>query len=273
MPPNEPILRPEDHRVFNQLRATARAYAATARHRAKVDESRRAIQSMREKAPDAEVAWSAGKDSTALAHICATEGVTRAMSVKDDLDYPGEDTYLEARAAEWGITLTILRPPFSLQDWLRDCGAAAGDDLHGRATEFSERGFYSLLNERKRTLGYPGIYLGLRAEESRGRRLNHATRGMIYAADRDGTPELTCQPLAKWTGLDVWAYIFSHDIEPLPVYRCVALHHAADPSRLRKSWWVAGSASQDGHVLWLRYYYPSLYARLVELMPDAKGYA
>ena len=270
---DEPILTQDDHDVYRMLTMVARARASMAIYRFKVDLSRHHIKVMLKDAPDAVISWSAGKDSTAMAHLCASCGVREAISVKDDLDFPGEEEYIIRYAKEWGISLEILRPPFSLQEWLSKCGAEAGDDLHSRATAFSQEGFYRLLAADKLRRGYPGVYLGLRAAESKGRKMNYSVRGALYDAIRDGTKEPTCTPIVHWEDLDVWAYLISNGIDPLPVYRCLALHHRASPGRLRKSWWVPGSASQDGQVIWLRHYWPSLYRRLLTIMPEASQFA
>jgi 3'-phosphoadenosine 5'-phosphosulfate sulfotransferase (PAPS reductase)/FAD synthetase len=192
----------------------------------------------------------------------------RVMSIKDDCDYPGEVEYIERLAKKWGVELDIVRPGFSLQEALRDGGAEAGDDLHSRASAFSDAGFYSLIETYRQRHGIPGVYLGLRKNESHARLMHRAKRGAVYTK-RDG--ETVCMPLCDWSDVDVYAYLFAHDIEPLHVYRCVRL--ARSPADIRKSWWVPGSAARYGQVVWLRTYYPSLYARLCELMPDARSLA
>lgn len=269
----EPILRPEDHRVFGMLMSTARAHARTTAYAKRVDEARATIAQMIGCAPSAEVAWSGGKDSTVLAHMCANMGVQRAVAIDDDLSYPDIGDYLVSRAAEFGMSLDVVHPQFSLQSWLAESRSAAGESLRARGSRFADRAFYDIVDARARALGNPGVYLGLRGEESHGRKMNLATHGLLYRRKNNGHPEWTAQPLGRWSGMDVWAYLASHDIEPHSVYRCVALHHRNEPWRVRKSWWVPGTEARYGFAVWLRYYWPSLYARLIELMPDAKGLA
>lgn len=115
-----------------------------------------------------------------------------------------------------------------------------------------------------------GIFLGLRQEESRGRRMNRVTRGTLY---RKASGQYVATPIVDWSGLDVMAYMASRDIEPLSVYRCVAFMHADEPWRVRKSWWIPGASTRFGGIAWLRRYYPSLFARLCELLPDARHHA
>jgi 3'-phosphoadenosine 5'-phosphosulfate sulfotransferase (PAPS reductase)/FAD synthetase len=211
--------------------------------------------------------WSGGKDSTVMSHLAL--GVDRSLelvSEKDDLDYPGERAFVERSAENWGARLTVLEPQISPAKWMREHGALldVGSDLHGRAAELSKRCFYEVVE--RHTAGRP-IMLGLRSEESKGRAANRASRGIVYEAGG----RLVCQPIADWTGLDVMAYALTHGVELLPLYRCVALMHARHTWRLRKSWWVPGAAGSMGGVHWLRHYYPSLYAKLVEWWPISQS--
>ena len=265
---DEPVLTDDDRDLWAAWSETSCLWARGSVHAHRVDEARRAIADMQERAPRAYIAWSGGKDSTAMAHLAAGLGVRVAMSVKDDLDFPGEEEYLRVLAAQWGIRLDIERPAFSLQSWLVEHpGLDASDDMHGRATAFSEAAFYSLIDAYRDRHGCPGVYLGLRGEESRGRKMNLATRGLVY--EKCGG-EIVCQPLARWRGIDVFAYLLSRDIPVLPLYRCVALRR--EPDRIRKSWWLPGADSKRGGMIWLRTYWPSLYGRLCEIMPSARGW-
>lgn len=264
----EPLLTDDDRRLWAKWKRICLLHARTAGHKRRVEQARGHIRTMFDQCPDAYVAWSAGKDSTAMTHLVAEliPGV-RAMSIKDDCDYPGEVEYIERLANEWDVKLTIVRPSFSLQDALRDGQAEAGDDIHSRASEFADEGFYSLIEEYRHRLGLPGVYLGLRKDESHARLMNRAKRGAVYTK-RDG--ETVCMPLCDWSDRDVYAYLFTRDIELLPVYRCIRLHDS--PGRVRKSWWIPGK-NIDHHSIWLKTYYPSLHQRMCELMPGASRFA
>jgi 3'-phosphoadenosine 5'-phosphosulfate sulfotransferase (PAPS reductase)/FAD synthetase len=211
---------------------------------------------------------SAGKDSSVLGHLVASlDPSVEWVSEKDDLDYPGEREYVTALAGRCGSPLTIVEPPFSV--WARFAELAptlgAWEDIHGRAAALSHEAFYGVVEPATR--GRP-IFLGLRAEESRGRAMNRYSRGLTYTK-RSG--QTVCQPLGDWRALDVYAYAAAHDIPLLPVYQCVALMHRYDPSRVRKSWWVGGAANAHGHVRWLAHYWPSLFARLCSVMPQVRA--
>lgn len=265
----EPRLTPEDHRIWDAWARTALAHARTRAHARAVDQARAAVEAMTERCPDAYVAWSGGKDSTALTHLVRVDcGVpARAMAVKDDCDFPGEEDYIRTLASEWGVVLDVVRPPISLIAWLREHAQRldASEDVHGRSAELSRVAFYGPIDAYAQAWGRPGVYLGLRGEESHGRRMNAATRGAVYA-QRSG--DTVCQPLRNWRGLDVYGYLLARGIEPLHVYRCVRLHDR--PDRVRKSWWLPGAHTRHGGMVWLRAYYPTLYAQLANIFPDAR---
>lgn len=277
---HEPILTEEDLCLWNAWSRAALAHARTRLHARRVDEARRiAVDAMTADqsahVDDWYVGWSAGKDSTALVHLLRVDlGMDdiAVMSVKDDLDFPGEEEYLTRWATAWGIRVDIVRPRFSLQDLLAARGEDldASEDFHGRAAELSREGFYPIIDEYVKRTGRNRAFLGLRAEESFGRSRNVAMNGVTYTRKSDGVT--VCQPLARWTGLDVFGYLLSREIEPLHVYRCLALHHG-DAGRVRKSWWVPGANTRHGGMVWLRRYYPSLHRKLCELLPSAGRYA
>lgn len=264
---NEPILRPEDLRAWETWRRTALVHAESAKHlrrvRVAIDVATEAFE---ETGGNIVLMWSGGKDSTTMAHLVRVEAglPVVAVSEKDDLDYPGEEDYVTRLAAEWHLDLRIVRPPVSLVEWVEQNDVAAGEDIHGRSATLSKENFYSVVEGA--TDAFDGVYLGLRKGESHGRMMNRITHGHSYRR-RDG--KLVCQPLADWSGLDVMAYMAARDIDPLPMYRCIAFDpdHLGEPWRVRKSWWVPGAGARYGATAWLKHYYPSLYRKL-EVMVD-----
>lgn len=262
----DPRLRADDLRLWDSWRLAAAAHSGTHAHHRAVDRARAAAGQALEGGDVWACMVSAGKDSTALGHLVASLDPTVAwVSEKDDMDYPGEREYIERIAAMCGAALTIVEPEHSV--WARFSELAstmsAWADIHSRASKFSMDSFYSVVEQA--TVGR-SIFLGLRAEESRGRAMNRGSRGLLYAK-RSG--QRVGQPIADWRALDVYAYAEHHGLELLPLYQCVALMHRDDPSRIRKSWWVGGAANASGHIRWLSYYWPSLYAKLLAVMPHA----
>ena len=269
---DEPILHDEDRQAWTLLDHAARVHARSPAHRRKVEAARETVTRCIDATPDAAVGWSAGKDSTALVHLACVEmgHALPVYSEKDDLDFPGERDYIERLAALWGLDLTIVSPDVSLQQWIADHAGEldAGEDFHGRAAALSREHFYGLIESY--TGKHGAVLLGLRQEESRGRKMNRALRGKLY---QKRTGQWICTPLADWSGLDVFAYLLSRDVPVLDVYRCIGFMHRSEPWRVRKSWWIPGAHSRKGGMVWLRRYYPSLYRRLCRMLPDARRHA
>lgn len=271
----EPRLSSDDVRIWDAWRRTAAAHAGTRAFGRRVDAARSVVLRAMAVNPSPCLSWSGGKDSTVMVHLVRSEmGIDiPAASEKDDLDYPGEREYVEELAAAWGLRLTILTPPISPAEWFAEHAGqlAADEDVHARTAALSKVAFYDVVEAHGAAHGL--IFLGLRAGESYGRRMNRASRGTLYRKRPDRWHPVEGQwvatPLADWDGLDVLAYAESRDIELLPVYRCVALMHRHEPWHLRKSWWLPGANARWGGVVWLRHYWPSLYGRLCRLLPGA----
>lgn len=270
-----PRLTEQDEEIWSAWERRCRAHERTALFRGRLARAWNIIQRFLEAEPAAYVAWSAGKDSTAL--VCLVTEVivgrtirlrTKAMSVKDDLDFPGEEAYLKQIAEQYNIDLDIVRPEQSLQTLLGrlDGEIDPSEDFHSRVSEFSRIAFYPLIEAYQKNHGR-AVFLGLRGEESKGRKMNAWLRGPIYERKDGGR---ICQPLSCWSGLDVFAYLFSRDIPILNIYKCCRFHE--NPSFVRKSWWLPGSNTRHGGMVWLRTYWPELYNNLRQLLPDVSFY-
>lgn len=242
-------------------------HARTQAYRRRIDGARRVIDAALEQTRNWGVMWSAGKDSTVMTHMLRREGL-EVVSEKDDLDYPGEREYVQRLAAEWGLRLRIISPSISPAAWIAANSATmmAGHDIHSRAAGLSKACFYGLMREASAT--YDGIFLGLRAAESRARKTNRNVRGSLY---RRANCQWTCTPIADLCDQDIYAYALEHGVELLSIYRCIGLMHRDEPGRVRKSWWLPGDSASDGSVVWLRRYYPSLYRQMLAWFPVTAG--
>lgn len=279
-----PRLRPDDHRLWEGWRRTAFLHSKTQAHRRVVDAAKQVVDAALRVAPNSANLWSAGKDSTVLSHLIRVGLGVRCpvLSEKDDLDYPGELSYVGRLAALWDLDLRVLTPPVSPAAWIAKHAAELemGADIHGRAAGLSKACFYEVVE--KASAGFDGIFLGLRQEESAGRAADRATHHTvidgrrqldIYRRRSGANPgQWKATPLGGWRGIDVYAYAEQHEIELLPLYQCIAFMHAREPWRLRKSWWIPGSSSRHGGVAWLAHYYPALFARLRGWFPAAASF-
>jgi len=175
---NEPILSREDERIWNSWCATAMMHFRSAAHRRRVDQAKRITSACLEAHPNSAVMWSGGKDSTALSHLVAVELGAKVplVSEKDDLDFDGEESYLQRLASGWDASLEILRPPISPKQWFAEHAheLTFETDIHSRSAGLSKACFYNVVEEDNRKRG--AIFLGLRQRNPpTGRAITSAT--------------------------------------------------------------------------------------------------
>lgn len=250
-----------------------RAWAMSDTHRRRVDRAYEIVLQFMDGQPvNPRIAWSGGKDSTAMLHLvtqrCGYR--VRAMSVKDDLDYPEERGYVDGLAAELGIDLDVVEPA-SLSAWLSANRSEwePGEDIHGRRAKLSDRFFYGEIDRYRRKSGSEAVFLGLRAKESAPREVHLSARGPIYRQRHSGQD--VCCPLAHWTADDVFAYLLSSGVDPLPCYRYVDEHD--DPGQIRKSWFLPGAHCRHGSAAFLRRWRPKLWAWVLRRWPEFSRWA
>lgn len=222
------------------------------------------------KALDMNINWyttcSCGKDSTVLSHlICKMSPGIEVWSEKDCFDFPGEREYLESLATRYKWNVNIVSPPD--KELTGELGKVDFcEDIHSRGTSFSDTFFYKLITEQESK--FDGVFLGLRCEESQGRLRNFKKRGHIYQR-KNG--KWTCNPLSTWKAEDIFAYLVSNEIPILPVYFNTAFV-GGDPGKIRKSWYLPSARAASGHCVWLKYYYPELYQKLLEMDSGVSSY-
>lgn len=209
---------------------------------------------------------SGGKDSTVLSHlVCKMAPGIEVWSEKDCFDFPGERSYLEGLAGKYKWNINIVSPPDEeLTSKLGEIDFC--EDIHSRGTDFSDTFFYKLIELQE--MEFDGVFLGLRCEESQGRRWNFRKRGHIYQRKNK---KWTCNPLSTWKAEDIFAYLVSNEIPILPVYFNTFLV-GGDPGKIRKSWYLPSARASAGHCVWLKYYYPELYQKLLEINPGISSY-
>lgn len=269
---DEPILSQEDHDVWSRWMRECSAWSHTRAHRRAVHTAERLVRQMVQACDRPYIAWSGGKDSCVLVHLIRVKmGLdVPVMSLVTDIEPPGTREYLERTAAAWGIEVEIVEPEDSFWAWLQEhAGSLSVLDEVTRGHTMLGGKWDDAIETWRGEQGYTGWFWGLRAEESKGRRANWWRRGAVYQC-QDGC--WRAQPLVGWTGRDVYAYCAAHDVDLPRLYQACRFH-ADDPSRLRKAMWLPGGFSQDGEVIWLRTYYPSLYRKLCGLFPDASSWS
>lgn len=142
----------------------------------------------------ASISW--GKDSVVIAHLVATSEVAAQVPL------------VFARARHWETPEV---------DQVRDAFLAAHPHVPYEEREYvfrvpmrGEPGEGTVSQDAYAEV-LPGRYIsGIRAEESRIRRISLGHRGEI-------TPN-TCRPIGRWKSTDVFAYLHGHDLPVHPAY-------------------------------------------------------
>lgn len=245
---------PLDRRLRFQLHARTRL------HQYRVERARERIAEWLTAVERPYIAFSTGKDSTCvLALVREQRPETAAVYLDADSSFP------ESRALLAATDNCIIYPTDEpILDTLARHGLEGGAELE-RATMQS-----TVWGPIKRLLAaydFDGVALGLRAEESRGRRLNAHVRGSIYRYKRDGV--LACQPIWDWTYADVWAFIVAAGLPYCGVYD--RLWDAPEEDQ-RLSYWAGETKRRHGRYAWLRRNYPELFNRLASAIPEARNY-
>ncbi len=245
---------PGDDQLRYRLRARSRA------HRSAVE---RSIQAIKDLSGPVAVFTSWGKDSVVLCHLAATHrsditlvhmagGLPGSQHIRD---------YFSRRSVPLRV---IPRDIPRTIAWLKEIG------LYHERSENSRAGVarkVSSLSAWMREHGYRVQMIGIRAEESRGRRWNYLARGLTYQL---ANGIVTCCPLAHWTVADVWAYIVEHDV-PYNERVYDAETHGMTRETIRNSSWLSTIGAQEGQIAWLRRHFPDEYAQLVEHFPQVEA--
>lgn len=181
--------------------AAALAWSRRANFLERVEQAQDIIRRGFEVAPDAYVACSFGKDSAVLTHLClqyAPRVSVRFLRWDESAALDNYDEVIQAWRERFDINLVIA-----------DMQRVSLDEKNPKRWQSLERAAPS-----------SGYFIGLRAEESRGRRITLKMQGEVYRK-QDGLWRIS--PLAWWREQDIAAYVIAHDLPMLNTYHVEGL--------------------------------------------------
>lgn len=210
------------------------------------------------------VAFSGGKCSTVSLHL------TRSIAPDIPAQFGHEEWVLPETLALVDATPNVIKT--ALRDrhaeffvaWEQGKAKLPSDVLWVDTEQYSEFDYH------RKMLGFDGCLLGLRADESVGRRFHLRKNGPLYYCKKHGVWE--CNPLAWWSTRDVWAYIVSREVSYNAAYDKLA-EMGVDLEYQRVGPIAVDRVLSYGQAVYLHRGWPELWNRLAAEFPMIRKYA
>mgnify|MGYP000656188618 FL=1 len=236
-------------------------WAKTKPYAARVDATKREIEKAA-RLGRMVISTSWGKDSIALLDVVIEVlGHVEAMHLASTYALPGSEHVKEHFAARCIVhEVPSAMPLAELVEWLQENGLGyERTRVRGAGKKRKASSGIGWAKEH----GYTVQALGMRAEESNGRRTCFRVRGLTYPAHG-----LTItNPIGWWTVKDTWARIASRGL-PYPSLYDKETHGETRETLRNSGWLTVPSAQVDSRVSWLRVHYPAQYEALVAAFPQ-----
>lgn len=244
-------------------------HSETKGYKHRIKTARRVIEDYLLIGCDFYVSLSGGKDSVALLHLVrkiAGTGV-KVMNYTDDMFSPDLGVYISGlmESVFPDCPIDIIAPNFSV---IQSTKGMDFSNTYTRGNPVLENAFEATILEWQERTGNRNSFIGLRAEESYGRRKNFEVRGKIYY--KFSTRQLICNPLTELTGMDVMAYLFENQIPINDIYFKTAFHDY--PHELRVGWLFPAHKPGSGEAVWLKKYYPEMFLQFCTFVPEIRAY-
>lgn len=218
----------------------ARLYARLSIHRRHVDQAHAIVRQTLQVCRQPFVACSFGKDSAALLHL--------VMQHRPDI---------EARFIRWPETNLLGDYERVIDEWKQRGARITILDLTRATLDEKTPGRWEALRNISPA---DGQFVGLRADESRARTITLAAHGHLY---RTAAGYWRSCPLARWTTLDVAAYVITHNIPTLSAYTRHGFE-ARTSSRVPR----AAHSIREQALQRLREDDPAAYQQLADMFPE-----
>lgn len=239
-------------------------HAQLSQHIKQVGKARSLIAAALTQCQNPYIALSGGKDSLVAADLVWDQRPETPAVYYDAVCAFPETYALLDRLEEQGRP--IIRWP--CEPFLETLERLGGPDAPGVENATMESTVYAPIRSLLAAYPFDGVFVGLRLEESRGRRMLTVARGQNFHNQRDGIWQ--CLPVAQFTYADIWAYIASNRLDYNRVYD--KMEDLPERER-RVSYWAGETNRHMGRWVWLKHHYPDLFNRFAERFPEVRWYS
>lgn len=235
------------------------------------------------------VAFSGGKDSLVVLDMARrVDPEVPVVFFDSGFEYPETYEYLLRLRELWSLNLMVV--PARVSTW--EVLAKSGQWTHDQDTPSESWNLHEVLiadpSRRAHDMFGPGELWGVRAEESKGRRMAYAVAlnrrtcsccsthselrrrhgGQINR--KDGT--VAFGPVWDWTDTEIWGHIGRHQLPANPVYD--RLREIGAPETFwRVSHLVDGARLEDGRLVWLQRGWPALFNEVAAMLPRVREFS
>lgn len=212
-------------------------------------------------APTWYVAYSAGKDSTCVLHLVRSLAPnTPAVTSVRQWDLPQTEELLSRTQNLHPITYD----GYNGEDWaVRWKDRAHAEQRHPEVVWLETKDQIMARGRPER-----GVFLGLRSDEAGYRRKHLAVMGNLFDCAKSG--KYHSNPIAHWSVWDVWAYIYSREVDYNRAYDVMEKNGIAiKDQRIGPFDHALGS----GALATIKRCWPEHFNRIAAAHPEARAYA
>jgi len=245
-------------------RAGFLAHARTRAFARRLDEANAVIERVLTDTRNPYVGYSTGKDSEVVLDL-----VWRQAPTVPAIYFDADCAFPESRA-RLDVLIAAGRPveKFPCRPFLDILAAAGGPDAPGVEDATMWGTVYEPVRRLLAERYYDAVVLGLRGDESPGRRMLVRTRGLLFFNQREGIREAL--PVGRWTHDDIWAYLVSRNVDYNRAYDVMGDRPARDR---RISYWAGETNRRHGRWAYLKLHYPDLWQQFLTRFPEVGLFA
>ncbi len=239
-------------------------YAKTFEYITKVSEAHDIIKQALLNMKSPYVSFSGGKDSTVMLHMILKRDPNIPVIYWDaDASYPDTENFINKLVKEWNLNFIRVKTEPMLSVFRK-----YGVNHPQIENKTMIATVYNPIKKLMKEHDFDGVFVGLRAEESFGRRKLIKNRGVIFYNKMQEVTE--CLPVANFTVQDIWSYITSNNLPYNSIYDKTAMRPRND---IRVSYWCGESCREMGRWVWLKKEYPELYNKFASEFPEVREFS